>query len=137
MKTLKRNIFQRLLGVCITAKPEAADCWFYAHGRVTLDLTRAAELADPGTGLRLESKELPERLLIVHGVDGKFYAIKNRCPHAGRRLDPMPNEPAVQCCSVGKTTCDYEGKVLAGSVNEPLVLYPCDLNGQTITIAME
>jgi len=74
--------------------------------------------------LRLEGKELTERILVVFGDDGQYYAFKNSCTHAGRRLDPIPGTNKVQCCSVGKSTFDYEGKKQSGSAEHDVHTYP-------------
>ena len=135
-KVLKRNLFQRLLGIPLTRGPRNADCWRQAEGKVIIDLRKAPELTEPGSGFCLESSDLPERFLVIHGTDGKFYAFKNRCTHGGRRLDPMPDQPSVQCCSVGKSTFDYEGNLQSGSANEGIVTYPTSLEGSILTITI-
>jgi nitrite reductase/ring-hydroxylating ferredoxin subunit len=114
MKFLKRSIVQRLAGTCITPKPVNDDCWRVRGNQVEVSLKDAAELSRPSGALRLEGKGLEQRILIVHGEDGEFHAYPNHCPHAGRRLDPMPGEAMLQCCSLGKSTFDYSGKVLYG-----------------------
>ena len=71
--------------------------------------------------MRLEGRALSRRVLIVHGVDGQLRAFPNRCTHAGgRRLDPVPGESVIRCCSVGQSVFDYEGRRLSGSAQEPL-----------------
>ncbi len=137
MKPLKRNIFQRVLGICATPTPRHEDCWSYSDGKITIDLGRAPELEQPGSGLRIESKECPERVLVIYGDDCQFYAFRNRCEHAGRRLDPVPGEEKVQCCSVGKTTYDYEGKIMAGSAKGPIKVYQVDLADGKLTVSID
>ena len=46
--------------------------------------------------------KLAVQVLIVHGEDGEYHALENKCTHAGRRLDPLPGRPEVECCSIGK-----------------------------------
>ena len=99
VKFLQRNIFQRILGLPATAKPQDADCWSYADGKLTLDLKRVPELEKPGGAIRLEGRNLPERILVIFGEDEKFYVFRNRCTHVGhRRLDPVPGTKTIQCC---------------------------------------
>jgi nitrite reductase/ring-hydroxylating ferredoxin subunit len=123
VRTLKRSILQRLFGIPATKIPQDPNCWGYADGKLVIELDRARELAKPGSALRLEGKNLPERLLIVHGEDDNFYTFQNRCRHMGRRLDPVPGTSTVQCCSMGKSTYAYDGKVLYGSVKEAIKTY--------------
>jgi nitrite reductase/ring-hydroxylating ferredoxin subunit len=134
---LQRSFFQRLLGRCATAEPADRGCWSFSGHTVELNLTRIPELAPLGSGVRLESEALPERLLVVHGTDGQYYAFRNRCGHGGRRLDPMPDQAKVQCCSLGKTTCDYSGKVLAGAAKTELVTFVVTVEGDRLTVRLE
>lgn len=136
-KTLRRNIFQRLLGKCATREPLNRDCWTYSDGRVVIDLGRAPELSGPAGGIRLEANYLPERLLVIHGNDGRYHALRNRCGHMGRRLDPLPEGESVQCCSLGRTTCDYDGRVLRGPAKKPLISYPVEIQGTTLTVTVK
>ena len=114
VRTLKRSILQRLFGIPATKLPADPNCWTYAGDKLVIELDRALELAKPGGAMRVEGKNLPERVLIVHGDDDNYYAFQNRCRHMGRRLDPVPGTATVQCCSVSKTTYAYDGKVLSG-----------------------
>lgn len=124
VKTLKRSFFQRIMGKCVTSLPGDAACWRYAEGVLTLDLERAPELARPASALRLEGETLPKRVLVVHGDDGTFHAFCNQCTHGGRRLDPVPETGTVQCCSVGKSTYGYDGKIIAGSAKKDIRVFP-------------
>jgi nitrite reductase/ring-hydroxylating ferredoxin subunit len=137
MKPYKRNIFQRLLGICATKPPRDKDCWSYAEDRITLDLTRAPELEQPGSGLRLEGGNCPERVLVIYGDDCRFHAFRNRCEHFGRRLDPKPGEEKIQCCSVNKSTYDYEGKIISGPADAPVKTYPVELEEGTLSITID
>ena len=127
------NFFKRLLGKCITQPPSDPGCWKFEEGKVMIELQRAPELSQKNGALRLEDNNLPVKLLLIYGDDGNYYALLNKCAHAGRRLDPVPRGGTVQCCSVGKSTFDYEGKVLAGSAKEGIKTFPVVLeNGKLI-----
>jgi nitrite reductase/ring-hydroxylating ferredoxin subunit len=123
VKTLKRNIFQRIFGRPATKPPKDVKCWTYAGGKVIIDLDRAPELSEVGGAIRLESDELPKHLLVVCGLDGEFHVFCNQCAHMGRRLDPVPGTETVQCCSIGKSTYDYEGNKLAGPAPRAITRY--------------
>jgi nitrite reductase/ring-hydroxylating ferredoxin subunit len=123
----KRNIVQRILGICATPKPKDGDCWSYADGKVTVDLAGAQELDEPGSSIRLEGRDCPVRILVVYGDDDSYHAYRNKCRHAGRRLDPVPGEGKIMCCSVSKSTYDYEGKIMAGPAKEPIQVYPIEV----------
>jgi nitrite reductase/ring-hydroxylating ferredoxin subunit len=137
IKFLKRNIFQRLFGICATRVPQNPDCWRYADGKITIDPDKAPELTRPGGAIRLEGTNLPERVVVVHGDDGRYHAFQNKCQHAGRRLDPVPQTETVQCCSIGKATYDYSGKLIHGSAKGDIKVYNVQKDSDKITIILE
>jgi len=136
-RILKRNFFQRLFGLCATGEPSDPECWGYDDARITIDLKRAPELGKPGGAIRLESDTLPQRVLVIHGDDDQYHAFHNKCTHGGRRLDPVPGAKTVQCCSVGKSTFSYDGKLLEGSAKGPVAIYPVQVDGDKINITIQ
>lgn len=138
VKFLKRNIFKRFLGIPATSKPEDPDCWNYSDGKLTVDMKKAPELGKPGGAIRLEGRNLPERMLVVFGEDEKLRVFRNRCTHLGhRRLDPVPGTTTVQCCSVNKSTYDYEGTKVYGPAPDPINSYPVFLEGDTLVSTIQ
>jgi len=136
VKSNKRNIFQRLFGIPVTPLVLDAGCWSRDDDTLVLDLERVPELIEPGRAIRLESPEIPERLLIVHDEDGRYHAFRNRCTHAGRRLDPVPGTKTVQCCSVSKSTFDYTCQSVHGPGKDPVQAYPVRQEGRRIRITL-
>lgn len=129
------GIIKRLLGICATQLPVNAGCWTYAGGKLEVSLDKAPELSQKGGAVRLEGPSLPKRVLVVHGQDGQFHAFPNRCTHIGhRRIDPVPGEDKIRCCSVGKSTFDYSGKRLSGSAKESLVPLAVESDGSKLVI---
>ena len=126
-KPLRRSIIQRLFGICATKPPSDAGCWTFQGRNAAVDLGRVPELAEPNRAIRLEKKGVPDRFLLIHGDDGRYYAFKNRCMHGGRRLDPIPGTQHVQCCSIGRSTYDYSGKVLSGPAKGTLEVLPVSI----------
>lgn len=115
------GIFKRLFGICETRPPANPGCWTFADGKLKIVLDKAPELSQKGGAIRLEGPPLTKRVLVVHGQDGRFHAFPNRCTHVGhRRIDPLPGEDKIRCCSVGKSTFDYSGKLISGSAKESL-----------------
>jgi nitrite reductase/ring-hydroxylating ferredoxin subunit len=135
-KILNRNIFQRLFGKCATREPENQDCWTYSDNRIEIDLHKAPELSNPGGAFRLERDDLPEQLLVIHGDDGNYYAFQNRCTHGKRRLDPVPGAGTVQCCSIGKSTFDYSGNLLAGSAKSNVTVFPTEVKDGKLEVSL-
>lgn len=116
----RRNIFQRLFGICATPKPKHKSAYSQDNGYLVVDLSRTPELEKRDSALRFEGEDLPIRVLVVHGNDGEFHAFENACSHAKRRLDPVPGGDHVRCCSMGRSTFDYEGNVTGGSAESPI-----------------
>ena len=136
-KGIKRNLFQRILGIPATALLENASAWTLSGNSIVIDLDRVPGLKNPGGGVRLEHDRLPDRILVIHGNDDAYHAFRNRCGHGGRRLDPVPGDTTIQCCSVGKTTCDYTGRVLSGSAKKPTQTYRVEAEAGKLTIYLD
>jgi len=132
---LRRTFFQRLLGRCATSPPEDETCWSHDDGKIVVDLSRAPELDPVHGAIRLEKHGLPERILLIH-TDSGYLALRNRCTHAGRRLDPMPGAQRVQCCSVSRSTFDYQGQKVSGAARKPIVTYPAIVDDGKVVISL-
>jgi nitrite reductase/ring-hydroxylating ferredoxin subunit len=117
------GFFKRLFGICETQPPADQGCFEMKDGKLVVDLSRAPELDEKGGAIRLEGGALPRRVLVLRDDDGSFHAVENSCTHGGRRLDPRPGGGGVQCCSVGKSTFDLEGKKLSGSAEKPILVF--------------
>jgi nitrite reductase/ring-hydroxylating ferredoxin subunit len=104
------NIFQRLFCVTISPPPADAGCWNLTGDKLEINLTRAPELQPIGRSIRLEDDKLPDRVLLVHADDGTFHAFRNRCACGGFRIDPVPGEAKVRCCTPMQSTYDLTGK---------------------------
>ena len=107
------KLFKRLLGICETIPPADTGCWHFSDGKIEIQLNRAPELENKGGAMRLEGKNSPQRILVIHGRDGQFRAYKNRCSHAGRRIDTYDETKLLKCCSVFQSVFDYEGNVVS------------------------
>jgi nitrite reductase/ring-hydroxylating ferredoxin subunit len=114
VKGLERNIFQRLLGICVTKAPANPGCWVAAQGAVTVNLAGAPELSSKGGAVRLEGRGLRQRVLLFRDDAGGLRALENKCAHMGRRVDPVPGEGVLQCCSVNAAAYDYSGTKIEG-----------------------
>ncbi len=136
VQKLDRNFFQRLFGICVTRKPSHQDAWKIAEGKVAVDLNSMPELKDKGSAVRIESKNLEEPVLLVHGDDGAYHAFKNRCTHGKRALDPVPGTSTIQCCSVGTSTFNYDGSLIEGPAKGPLTVYRVDHADENLTITL-
>ena len=114
------SFFKRLLGICATQPPADGEGWHVENGQAVLNLAQLPELAHPGGAVRLEGRGLTKRVLVLRSADGELHAFLNKCTHAGRRLDPLPDGSRVQCCSVGKSTFELDGSLVSGSAKKDL-----------------
>lgn len=115
------DLLDRIRGISDTPVLEDREAWTYAGSTLTLALDRIPDLAVPGSAVRLEDDDVPEPLLIVHGVDDEYYVFINKCPHAGRKIDPLGGK--LECTSIGKSVFDYAGNVLSGTAKTGLTTY--------------
>ncbi len=131
------GFFKRLFGICETTPPTDADSWNFSGGKIEIQLDRAPELARKGGAIRLEGKGIYDKVLLIHGHDGEFHAFKNRCTHAGRRIDPFGDKEQIRCCSVSKSTFDYNGKLLSGPAKGPLAGFQVTRENGKLTVYLE
>ena len=130
------GFFSRLFGRCRTPMLTDEAAWRFQDGTLEIDLTKVAALEARGSAVRLEGDDLPDRVLVVHGLDGTYHAFPNRCKHAGRRIDPLHGAPGIECCSVGRSTYDYAGTRLSGSAKADIIPFPVRRDGNTLRIVL-
>ena len=131
------TLFDRLKGEPLTQPPQITEAWSTADAVLTLDLSRLPELETLGGAVRIEGEALADPVLVVQGEDGEFYAFKNVCMHGGRMLDPLQGTLTIQCCSMSKSTYDYDGNVLSGPAKGPLTRYALARDGAQLKIQLE
>jgi len=131
------GLLKRIFGICETKPPSDATCWRYSGGKIEIELERAPELSNRGGAIRLEGRELPERVLIVNGDDGNYHAFKNKCTHMGRRIDPVNGHGAVRCCSLSKSTFNYTGETISGPAKGPLTSFKVESEDGKLIILIQ
>lgn len=130
------KFLKRIFGICETPLPADPGAWSVNGNAVRIDLSRMPELGTPGSAVRLEGSGLGTRLLVVHGDDGQYHAVVNRCTHMGRRLDTIAGSNVIQCCSVSKSTYTYDGRPVGGAAKKPLPPCPVVHENETLTITL-
>jgi len=131
----RTNLLKRLFCLSMSPLPEDPGCWEIREDRVTVDLARAGILRTPGGALRLEGPALPDRILLVHGEDGVFRAVRNRCACGGFRVDPVPGEPKVRCVTPMQGTYDAaEGRSLSSHVQKAVDILPVTREGDRLVV---
>jgi len=131
------TFFDRLLGRPLTQPPTIEQAWSYSDGKLTLELAKLPEIESLGSAVRVEGDVLPEPVLVVLGDDGNFYSFLNACTHAGRMIDPVAGSMTLECCSISKSTYDYEGKVISGPAEETLRSFPLSTDGNQLVIEVD
>jgi nitrite reductase/ring-hydroxylating ferredoxin subunit len=135
-KSAKRRFHQRLFCIPATPEPTSAAAWSYDRGVLRVDLSAMPELSAPDSAVRCESELLPDRVLLVHGIDDSFHAYSNHCGCGGFRIDPVPGEEKIRCCTLMQSTFDYAGNILSGSAKNSLVVYPLERDGDMLTVTV-
>jgi nitrite reductase/ring-hydroxylating ferredoxin subunit len=128
--------FKRIFGICETKRPVDDTCWSLEESKISVDLSRASELRSAGGAFRLEGKGLPDRFLVLADGDGGYRAYRNRCTHAGRRLDPLGDSGEIRCCSVSKSSFDPDGNVRSGPAKGPLKSCRVIVAGDSLSIEL-
>ena len=128
------GILKKIFGICETKKPNDPDCWIFSGGRIEIDLNRAGDLSEQGGAIRLEGKGLTGRILVMQDDTGKFHAYSNKCPHMGRRIDPVPGSSDVHCCSVMGSVFNAKGEVISGPAKKNLKQYEIVIGGTILSI---
>ncbi len=131
------ELFRRLFGICVTSLPSDTDCWQIQGGKIEIDLSKASELTLKGGALRLEGQGLEPRMLVIHGVDGKFYAYQNNCACSGWRLDPVEGEEKIRCYTLAQSTFDYSGHPVSGPAEKDLKVYPVEVGEDDRTLRID
>lgn len=124
----------RLMGRPLTDLPQLEGAWIKEGDTLMLDLTKLPELESLGGAVRIEGQVLPDPILVVLGEDGSYYAFKNVCTHAGRKIDPLAGTLTLECCSASKSTYDYQGNVLSGPAEGPLTSFSLDNQADKLII---
>ncbi len=131
------GILKKIFGICNTKPPTDETCWRYSDGKIEIGLDLAPELSNKGGAVRLEGRGLPGKILVFHGNDNAFHALKNKCTHiGGRRVDPMGDAETIKCCSVMGTTYNYEGDVISGPSKTPLTTYKTEKKDGKIIVSL-
>ena len=129
------SFFKALLGICET-KPLAEIAWEKTNGQTSIDLKTAPQLASKGGAVYLKGKGLKKPILVVRGDDNNLYAYENRCTHFHRKIDPVPGEGKLKCCSVNHSTLNYDGKPLSGPAKHDIKRFEARESGGRLVIKL-
>jgi nitrite reductase/ring-hydroxylating ferredoxin subunit len=130
------GFFKSLLGVCRTTRLDP-ELWHLQGSMIRVKVGAIPELQSNSTAVYLEGNGLEDPVLIVHRDEGRYLAFSDRCTHMGRKIDPVPGQEILRCCSVSHSVYDFQGKVLAGPAKEPLTVYPTTLDSGELMVALK
>jgi len=129
------GIIKALMGKCETKELDPS-LWSLENGQVRVSLGQVTELAAKGGAVYLQDKELDKPVLIVRTEDDRYLAFANKCTHGGRKIDHVPGELKLRCCSVGHTTYDYDGNVIKGMAKGPIAKYETEVMGTDLIVKL-
>ena len=122
-------------GICET-KPLSRKFWCLEGNKARVKLSRMPKPIPKGGGVYLQGEGLDKPVLLLRTEDDRYLAFANCCTHGGRKLDPVPGQSVVRCCSEGHSTFDYEGTRLGGPAKEPLTRYAVEESDSDLIIGL-
>jgi len=129
------GFIKAILGICQT-KPLSSDLWVLEEGKVRVKLSQMPEPLPKGGAVYLAGQGLSMPILILRTEDDQCLAFANRCTHAKRKLDPVPGESKVRCCSVFHSTFDLDGKRLTGPAKDSLTCYAVEQSDGDLIVTL-
>jgi cytochrome b6-f complex iron-sulfur subunit len=128
------GFIKAILGRCET-QPLAHDLWSTENRTVKVKLGQVPELTQSGGAVYLEGQGLEAPILLVRNGDN-YLAFANKCPHAGRKLDPVPEKSMLRCCSLSHSTFDYEGRKIGGPAKGSLTRHAVQVVGNELLVKL-
>ncbi|MCJ7522739.1 MAG: Rieske 2Fe-2S domain-containing protein [Dehalococcoidia bacterium] len=129
------GIIKSIFGICET-KPLSPGLWSLESGKVRVKVGQIHELSEKGGTVYLSGQGLSKPILIVRTEGEGYLVFADRCTHFGRKLDPVPGEPLLRCCSINHSKYDYEGKKISGPGKRPLTRYSAELVEGDLLVAL-
>ena len=129
------GLIKAIFGICET-KPLSGDLWSLEGSKVQVKLSHMPEPLPKGGAVYLRGGGLPKPVLILRTEDDRFLAFEDRCTHFGRKLDPVPGEAKLRCCSLFHSTYDLEGKNISGAAKMPLTSYAVEQSDGDLIITL-
>lgn len=129
------SIFKAVLGICET-KPLGGELWSLEGNKVKVKLSQMSEPLQKGGAVYLKGGGLTTPVFLLRTEDDRYLAYEDRCTHFGRKLDPVPGEAKLRCCSLFHSTYDLDGKNISGAAKTPLTNYVVEQNDGDLVITM-
>lgn len=129
------SIFKAVLGICET-KPLGSNLWSLEGSKVQVKLSQMPEPLPRGGAVYLKGGGLSKPVLLLRTEDDRYLAFEDRCTHFGRKIDPVPGEAKLRCCSLFHSTYDLEGKNISGAAKDPLTCYTVEQSDGDLVITL-
>ncbi len=129
------SVFKAMLGICET-KPLSPDRWSLEGNKVKVKLSQMPEPLPKGGAVYLKGGGLSKPVLLLRNEDDRYLAYEDRCTHFGRKLDPLPGEAKLRCCSLFHSTYDLDGKNISGAAKSPLKCYTVEQSNGDLEITL-
>ena len=130
------SIFKAIFGICET-KPLGGELWSLEGNKVQVKLSQMPEPLPKGGAVYLKGGGLSKPVLLLRTEDDRYLAFEDRCTHLGhRKLDPVPGESKLRCCSIGHSTYDLEGNRLSGPAKRPIACYTVEQSNGDLIITL-
>ncbi len=129
------SIFKAVLGICET-KPLGSNLWSLEGSKVQVKLSQMPEPLPKGGAVYLRGGGLSKPVLLLRTEDDRYLAFEDRCTHFGRKIDPVPGEAKLRCCSLFHSTYDLEGKNISGAAKMPITRYAVEQSDGDLVITL-
>ena len=101
-----------------------------------MKLSQMPEPLPKGGAVYLKGGGLSKPVLLLRTEDDRYLAFEDRCTHFGRKIDPVPGEAKLRCCSLFHSTYDLEGKNISGAAKDPLTCYTVEQSDGDLVITL-
>lgn len=129
------SLLKAMFGICET-KPLGSNLWSLEGSKVQVKLSQMPEPLPKGGAVYLKGGGLSKPVLLLRTEDDRYLAFEDRCTHFGRKIDPVPGEAKLRCCSLFHSTYDLEGKNISGAAKDPLTCYTVEQSDGDLVITL-
>jgi nitrite reductase/ring-hydroxylating ferredoxin subunit len=105
--------------------------------QLTIDLAKAASLAEEGSAADVINKEKSIGLVVIHAGKGQYYALSRLCTHAWRTLSYIRTRRVLMCTNANHSIFDLQGQIVKGPAEKPLTSYPVQLKDGKLVIGLQ
>jgi len=120
---------------CLTPRLEP-ESLAIANEVLTIELAKAACLAQEGSAAEVVDPERSIGLVVVHAGKGEYHALSRLCTHADRTLCYVRTRRVLMCTNANHSIFDLQGQVVKGPAERPLTSYPTQLRDGKLLVRL-